>query len=84
MSCVHVMGGRYVYPNVSVGGGQHMTCRDIARIGQLMLNKGRWPASEAASHDSHADKGGKMNQTSVLQLVSEDYMEDLARQNFPQ
>ena len=74
------MGGRYVYPNVSVGGGQHMTCRDIARIGQLMLNKGRWPA-ERASH-GHADKGG--NQTNVLQLVSEDYMEDLARQNFPQ
>ena len=81
--CGRVMYGRYVYPNVSVGGGQHMTCRDIARIGQLMLNKGRWPA-EAAPHDSHADKGGKQNQTRVLQLVSEDYMEDLARQNFPQ
>jgi CubicO group peptidase (beta-lactamase class C family) len=28
--------------NVSIGGGQRMTCRQIARCGQLMLNKGNW------------------------------------------
>jgi len=28
--------------NISAGGGQQMTCRQIARIGQLLANKGRW------------------------------------------
>ena len=28
--------------NVSIGGGQRMTCRQMARVGQLMLNVGKW------------------------------------------
>ena len=35
--------------NISAGGGQHMTCRQIARIGQLLLNKGLWAVGGAAN-----------------------------------
>ena len=59
---------QYVYPNVSIGGGQHMTCREIARIGQLLLNKGKWPT------ESHADE----------ELIDKEYMADMTRQSFPE
>lgn len=36
-------GDRYIGGgNVSMGGGQHMTCQQIARVGQLIMNRGRW------------------------------------------
>jgi hypothetical protein len=60
----------YLYPNISIGGGQHMTCREIARVGQLLLNKGRWPASSA--------DGAVMTQ-----LLRPSFVADLERQNFP-
>ena len=31
----------------TIGGGQPLTCRDIARIGQLIINKGRWNTGAA-------------------------------------
>jgi CubicO group peptidase (beta-lactamase class C family) len=68
----------YVYPNVSIGGGQHMTCRQIARIGQLLLNKGQWPAAADPEGDGGSGPGA------TQQLVSPSYMRDLARQNFPE
>ena len=34
---VYIGGG-----NISIGGGQRMTCRQLGRIGQLMLNNGTW------------------------------------------
>lgn len=35
--------------NISAGGGQHMSCRQIAKVGQLILNKGKWPSAAAAA-----------------------------------
>lgn len=29
-------------PDFSAGGGQMVTCRDVARVGQLILNRGEW------------------------------------------
>mmetsp|Transcript_1189 Transcript_1189/g.3332 ORF Transcript_1189/g.3332 Transcript_1189/m.3332 type:complete len:472 (-) Transcript_1189:160-1575(-) len=53
--------------NISTGGGQMMSCRDVARVGTLINNGGRWvsPAGE------------------VVSLVSEDYMAQLSRPSFP-
>ena len=38
----------------TIGGGQPMTCRDIARIGQLLVKPGRrvWRAAAQARHRS--------------------------------
>jgi len=35
--------------NISAGGGQQMTCRQIARIGQLLANRGRWRGGAATA-----------------------------------
>jgi CubicO group peptidase (beta-lactamase class C family) len=67
---VYTHPGQYAYAgtgNISAGGGQRMTCRDIGRVGQLLLNKGRW-LDEA-------------NQTKVL--YSKDYAEQMVRPSFP-
>eukprot|EP00755_Sulcionema_specki_P015208 Sspe_Gene.9600::Locus_3223_Transcript_2_2_Confidence_0.364_Length_3296::g.9600::m.9600 len=49
------------------GGGQFMTCRGLARIGQLMLNKGWWRGSDGEP----------------MQLVSEEYMRQMESPAFP-
>lgn len=33
----------------TIGGGQPMTCVDIARIGQLIINKGKWSSAPSAA-----------------------------------
>lgn len=40
-----------VNPEVSIGGGQFMTCREMARVGQLILNKGKWLDSSNKPYD---------------------------------
>ena len=32
----------YVYPDFSAGGGQMLTCRELARVGQVIVNDGQW------------------------------------------
>ena len=66
---VFVDNDQYVYPNVSIGGGQHMTCRQIARIGQLLLNKGKWPSQTASDGGSSGGDGDD-----ALELIDKDYM----------
>ena len=41
---------------VSAGGGQMVTCREMARIGQLMLNKGKWLDKTGAPFQMAAEK----------------------------
>ena len=53
----------------TIGGGQPMTCRDIARIGQLILNKGRWNSGSA---------GGK-----PVQLISEEWASAMSAPSMP-
>lgn len=38
-------------PEVSIGGGQMMTCRQILRVGQLILNEGKWPTESGELYD---------------------------------
>jgi len=53
--------------DIVAGGGQPLTCRELARIGQLMLNKGAWP-----TEDGHP-----------VQLVSEGYMREMVTPQYP-
>ena len=52
-----------------IGGGQPMTCPDIARIGQLLLNKGRWRSAEPNG--------------APVQLVTEEWAEAMSTPSMP-
>lgn len=54
----------------TVGGGQPLTCRDIARVGQLILNKGRW-------------NSGMANDAPV-QLISEEWAASMSEPSVPE
>jgi CubicO group peptidase (beta-lactamase class C family) len=53
--------------NISTGGGQMMSCRDVARVGTLVVNKGLWPTAD--------DSGAR--------LVSAEYIEAMGQPSFP-
>lgn len=60
-------------PDISVGGGQMLSCRDAARLGQLVANRGRWqPYDESAS--------GRP----PTQLISEEYAALMVKPSFPE
>ena len=52
---------------VSSGGGQLMTCRDLARVGSLLVQGGKW-----------ADASGK-----EFQLLSKDYVRQQLSPSYP-
>lgn len=55
--------------DITAGGGQFVTCTELLRFGQLILNKGRWPATDVF--------GGS------IQLIDEDYIEAMLTPQFP-
>ena len=57
----------------SAGGGQLATCRDFARFGQLLLNRGKWRNS-----DANATK-----EEEVFQLVDPTYMGHAVETSYP-
>jgi len=58
--------------NVSIGGGQRMTCRQLARVGQLLLNGGRVSVVETKT---------KTKQERVL--VSSTFIKQMKQSSFP-
>jgi hypothetical protein len=54
--------------NISAGGGQMMSCLDIARVGTLIVNEGRWKDADGAP----------------TQLVSKEYIAQLKQPAFPE
>ena len=67
----------YIYDmageDISAGGGQMMSCLDVARVGQLLLNKGAWRGAGAERGDSKADE----------RLLPESYVEQMLSPSFP-
>lgn len=53
--------------DIQVGGGQQASCRDLARIGQLIINKGKW-----------IDANGEL-----FQLIDEKYIEEMTSPAYP-
>ena len=56
---------------ISIGGGQLMGCSQLARIGQLLLNRGKWPTSVAPSWPMNWLTWATGSEN-LFQLVSED------------
>ena len=52
---------------VSAGGGQLMTCRDLARVGTLLVQRGSWEDARGEPY----------------QLLSEDYVKQQLTPSFP-
>ncbi|CAE7618299.1 unnamed protein product [Symbiodinium sp. CCMP2592] len=69
--------------DISIGGGQLMSCPQLARIGQLLMNRGAWPISSAPAWPLDWLPWAS-NKTSVFQLVSKDYIREMTRPSFPQ
>ncbi|CAK9007789.1 unnamed protein product [Durusdinium trenchii] len=69
--------------DISIGGGQLMSCSQLARIGQLMINWGRWPLSAAPTWPLDWLPWAT-NRTEVFQLVSKEYIREMTRPSFPQ
>ena len=61
------VGGDAPRGDVSVAGGQMATCRDAARFGQLIVNRGRWLAKDG----------------SVRVLVEPEFIAEMTRPAFP-
>lgn len=62
----------FLFDNVShggysAGGGQLMTCRDLARVGTLLVNGGEWAAEDGSS----------------FQLLSKDYVRQQLTPSYP-
>lgn len=60
-------------PDISVGGGQMLSCRDAARLGQLVANRGRW--------QTYADTAAGAAPT---QLISKEYAALMVKPSFPE
>lgn len=74
----------------SPGGGQMMSCRDQARIAQLLINKGRWaddagPGSVQPVTSRSSRVPGALLESSrpFKQLVTEDFVAECLRPSFP-
>lgn len=63
-------------PQISTGGGQLMSCRDAARFGQLVANRGRWQAHDPAT-------GVRQPGAAPTQLISQAYAELMLVPSFP-
>ena len=75
-------------PDISVGGGQMVTCRDAARFGQLVANKGLWSAPASASAPTasaagHGHAAAALLHSAPYQLISEEYARLMSTPSFP-
>lgn len=66
--------------HISIGGGQMMSCQQLARVGQLLLNRGWWPIFGAPSWPWLPWEG---DTTSFTRVISDDYLAQMTRPSFP-
>eukprot|EP01047_Picozoa_sp_COSAG01_P008783 COSAG01_NODE_351_length_18449_cov_34.646886_10_plen_557_part_00 len=77
---------------ISAGGGQMMSCRDHARFGQLMVNRGSWPIVPASATSSSGAEvsttateggGGSGGAGGVEQLITPELVAEVTKQQIP-
>ena len=71
--------------NIAVGGGQSATCRELARMGQLLLNRGKWVVggSSSSGNNATAAAAAASKPRRIEQLISADYVSQMTSPAFP-
>ena len=67
----------------SPGGGQMMSCRDHARISQLLLNRGKWADDEGGSVNDEGINGERLMERPYKQLLTESFVDEFLKPSFP-
>ena len=73
--------------NFAAGGGQMMSCRQHAKVGQLLANRGAWPSSaapaepEAGGVESGAKEGEK--EAAAVQLIKPELCDEVLTPQMP-
>ena len=62
------------------GGGQPMSCRDAARIAQLVLNRGLWPSAATAGAEA---TGTRAAEGAPTRLVAEEFIAQMTTPQYP-
>ena len=70
-------------PDISTGGGQMVTCRDAARFGQLVANKGLWSSPTSDQHSGNPQEHQQPQPPPTFQLISKEYAEWMVTPSFP-
>lgn len=66
---------------ISIGGGQMLSCREVAKVGQLILNAGWWPIYTPRAWPISWVLGRES--TSFFPLIREDYLRQMFQPSFP-
>mmetsp|Transcript_162463 Transcript_162463/g.520722 ORF Transcript_162463/g.520722 Transcript_162463/m.520722 type:complete len:581 (+) Transcript_162463:401-2143(+) len=66
---------------ISFGGGQMLSCRELAKVGQLTLNLGWWPVFTSREWPMSWVFGE--DRTSFRELINEEYFHEMFRPSFP-
>ncbi|CAE8598006.1 unnamed protein product [Polarella glacialis] len=68
---------------LSIGGGQRLSCREMAKVAQLLLNKGKWPVSDWADQLGLGWLVKRWDGGQFVQIISESYVQMMTTPSFP-
>ena len=72
--------------NFAAGGGQMMSCRQHAKVGQLLANRGAWPSSAApAEPEAGGGEGAKEGEkeAAAVQLIKPELCDEVLTPQMP-
>eukprot|EP00931_Biecheleriopsis_adriatica_P061276 TRINITY_DN36839_c0_g1_i1.p1 TRINITY_DN36839_c0_g1~~TRINITY_DN36839_c0_g1_i1.p1 ORF type:complete len:737 (+),score=133.65 TRINITY_DN36839_c0_g1_i1:81-2213(+) len=69
--------------HISIGGGQLMSCREMAKVGQLLLNRGKWPVIRYSVWWPFEYWWGDGTGEDWVQILDERFVEEMMTPSFP-
>ena len=73
--------------NFAAGGGQMMSCRQHAKVGQLLANRGAWPSSAAPAPGGEVDGGEgeeeSEKEAAAVQLIKPELCDEVLTPQMP-